>query len=62
MLINVTAPVERALLVGAPLKRPGARKSLDEHLAELERLADTAGAEVVGILTQQLDRPHPGTY
>ena len=48
--------------MGAPLKRAGARKSLDEHLKELARLADTAGAEVVGILTQQLDRPHPGTY
>jgi GTP-binding protein HflX len=55
-------PVERALLVGAPLKRAGARKALVEHLVELERLADTAGAEVVGELTQQLDRPHPGTY
>ena len=48
--------------MGAPLKRAGARKSLDEHLRELERLADTAGAVVVGELTQQLDRPHPGTY
>jgi len=48
--------------VGAPLKRAGARKSLDEHLRELERLADTAGAVVVGEVTQQLDRPHPGTY
>jgi GTPase len=48
--------------VGAPLKRAGARKALDEHLRELERLADTAGAEVVGEITQQLDRPHPGTY
>ena len=48
--------------MGAPLKRAGARKSLDEHLRELERLADTAGAEVVGVITQQLDRPHPGTY
>jgi GTP-binding protein HflX len=61
-LITVAPPVERALLVGAPLKRAGARKSLDEHLRELERLADTAGAIVVGELTQQLDRPHPGTY
>jgi GTP-binding protein HflX len=61
-LITVAAPVERALLVGAPLKRAGARKSLDEHLRELARLADTAGAVVVGELTQQLDRPHPGTY
>ena len=48
--------------MGAPLKRAGARKSLDEHLRELERLADTAGADVVGVITQQLDRPHPGTY
>ncbi|HEX5972761.1 MAG TPA: GTPase HflX [Gemmatimonadaceae bacterium] len=48
--------------MGAPLKRAGARKALDEHLRELERLADTAGADVVGELTQQLDRPHPGTY
>ena len=48
--------------MGAPLKRAGARKSLDEHLRELERLADTAGAVVVGEVTQQLDRPHPGTY
>ena len=35
---------------------------MDEHLQELERLADTAGAQVVGELTQQLDRPHPATY
>ena len=48
--------------MGAPLKRAGARRALDEHLRELARLADTAGAEVVGEITQQLDRPHPGTY
>ena len=35
---------------------------LDEHLRELERLADTAGAHVVGELTQQIDRPNPATY
>jgi GTP-binding protein HflX len=35
---------------------------MDEHLEELGRLADTAGAVVVGILTQQLDKPHAGTY
>jgi GTP-binding protein HflX len=54
--------VERALLVGAPLKRSSARHHLDEHLLELERLADTAGARVIGALTQQLDRPNPATY
>ena len=35
---------------------------MDEHLLELERLADTAGAKVIGSLTQQLDRPNPSTY
>jgi GTP-binding protein HflX len=49
-------------LVGAPLKRSNAKHHLDEHLLELERLADTAGAQVVGSLTQQLDRPNPSTY
>lgn len=48
--------------MGAPLKRSSARHHVDEHLDELERLADTAGATVVGRLTQQLDRPIPGTY
>jgi GTP-binding protein HflX len=50
------------MLVGAPLKRSNMRHQMDEHLEELGRLADTAGAVVVGNLTQQLDRPHPATY
>ncbi len=48
--------------MSAPFKRSAARHQVDEHLEELGRLADTAGAVVVGTLTQQLDRPHPGTY
>jgi len=54
--------VERAILVGAPLKRTTAKHHVDEHLDELERLADTAGAQVVDRLTQQLDRPDSRTY
>jgi GTP-binding protein HflX len=50
------------VLVGAPLKRAGARRAADEHLRELLELADTAGAVVVGQVMQQLDKPHPGTY
>jgi len=50
------------VLVGAPMKGAGARRRLDEHLEELAQLADTAGANVVGELTQLLDRPHSGTY
>jgi GTP-binding protein HflX len=50
------------VLVSAPSKRSSARHHVDEHLEELARLADTAGATVVGSLTQQLDRPNPATY
>lgn len=48
--------------MGAPVKRAGARRLLDEHLRELERLADSAGAQVVGTLTQQIERPNAATY
>jgi GTP-binding protein HflX len=48
--------------VGAPRKRTAARHQVDEHLAELARLADTAGAEIIGTFTQQIDKPHSGTY
>ena len=34
---------------------------MQEHLEELARLVDTAGAVVVGQLTQQVESPHPGT-
>jgi GTPase len=61
-LISLTAPVERAVLVGAPLKRSLDRHRVEEHLEELGRLADTAGAHVVGELVQRLDRPDPATY
>ena len=43
---------ERALLVGVSRGR-GDRVALDEHLDELERLATTAGAAVVGRLVQE---------
>lgn len=50
------------MLVGAPRKGTSARHHVDEHLEELEELADTAGAVVVGSITQQIDRPNPATY
>jgi len=69
-LIELSAPTERVLLVGAPLKRSGGARvsagargrTMDEHLEELDQLVDTAGGKVVGTLTQQLDRPNPATY
>lgn len=53
-------PRERAVLVGVTL--PHMPWSMESTLAELERLADTAGADVVGVVTQKLDAPNPRTY
>lgn len=50
------------MLVGAPIKGKRARLELAEHLEELAELADTAGAVVVGEITQALDKPNPATY
>jgi GTP-binding protein HflX len=61
-LIELSAPIERAILVGAPRKRSNARHAVAEHLQELERLVDTAGGVVVGEVTQQIDKPNPATY
>lgn len=47
--------------MAAPLKSM-AMQEADEHLAELGRLTDTAGADVVGTLQQRLDAPHPKFY
>ncbi len=40
--------------MAAPRKGSADAQKLEEHLAELARLVDTAGAEVVGRLTQQI--------
>ena len=47
---------EKALLIG--LERQGVSKwDLKESMDELAELASTAGAEVVGTVTQRLDHP-----
>jgi len=61
-MIDLAPHQERAILIGAPLKRTNARHLVDEHLEELGRLTDTAGALVVASLTQNIDRPDPSTY
>jgi GTP-binding protein HflX len=51
---------ERAILVG--VDRGDARWPIEESLAELARLADTAETDVVAVITQRLDRPNPRTF
>jgi GTP-binding protein HflX len=51
---------DRALLVG--VDRGDRSWPVEDSLAELARLADTAGAIVVGSTTQRLQRPDPRTF
>jgi GTP-binding protein HflX len=60
-MIELEQPRERAILVGAPPKSIGA-EAAEEHLEELGRLADTAGVEIVGTVTQRLESPSPRLY
>jgi GTP-binding protein HflX len=53
-LIEVAAPRERVVLVAAPRKGSPDASRMQEHLAELAQLVDTAGADVVSTLTQQV--------
>jgi GTP-binding protein HflX len=50
---------ERAVLVGHSARDGGA---LDRSLAELALLADTAGAQVMGTVTQRRGPVHPATF
>ncbi len=52
---------QRALLVGTGTGTRNAAEA-EESLAELGRLADTAGAEPVESVLQRRDRPDPATY
>jgi GTP-binding protein HflX len=61
-LIDIQPPVERAYLVGAPRKGSVDAARAVEHLDELARLTDTAGADVVGRLIQRIDAPTPNLY
>lgn len=51
---------ERAILVG--VDRPGQKWTLSSSLEELQRLADTAGADTVAVTTQKLATPNPRTF
>jgi GTP-binding protein HflX len=50
----------RAVLLGADT--PDASWPIQESIAELARLADTAGIEVVGEVVQKVSEPHPNAY
>ncbi len=55
-------PSERAFLVGVQLRDDDHLFTVEDSLAELALLSDTAGMEVVGDLYQKIDRPDPNTF
>ena len=59
---SLTEGLERAILVGIEYKNALDDASAESSLAELARLADTAGATVVATTTQRLDAPNPRTF
>jgi GTP-binding protein HflX len=59
-LQETAAPRERAILVG--VKQRGQLLPVEDSLAELARLTETAGAEVVGEFSQALERPNGATF
>src|SRR5690349_7936068 len=59
---STNGPRERAFLVGVDLYQQKSFMPLTDSLTELALLSNTSGLEVVGELTQKLDRPHVKTY
>jgi GTPase len=59
--INSAEP-EKAIIIGATLRGSRPLLSLQESLDELELLADTAGMQVVGRLTQIVNHIDPSTF
>lgn len=57
-----TARPERVYLVGVDLRNQNGLLSVEESLAELALLAETAGLEVVGQSIQRLDQPNVQTF
>jgi GTP-binding protein HflX len=59
---NIQLEPERAFLVGVTLKRSRPLLTMDDSLAELGLLADTAGMQVVGTATQNVAQIDPATF
>jgi GTPase len=61
-LIKTEAPRQKALLVAASIYNQEDLLTLEDSLQELELLAETAGVDVVGQVTQNLSRPNSKTF
>jgi GTP-binding protein HflX len=60
--LPTAAPAERAFLVGIEVYGQRALLGVEDSLAELAQLADTAGLQVVGETYQKINKPDPNTF
>ena len=58
-MIEIKNETEKVILVGVSLSDQDDTK---ESLEELKDLVSTAGAETVGMVIQNREQQHPGTY
>ena len=61
-VIETERKIERAILIGAETRYNKGNWSLESSLDELSSLAETAGAHVVGSISQKMDTPSPTYY
>ena len=61
-LLATENPQEKAILVGVSIFSQEDLLPLEDSMDELELLAHTAGVEVIGHITQNLDHPNPKTF
>ncbi len=59
---NTIQPLERAFLVGVDLQQAEDLLSIDDSVEELALLAESAGLDIVGRVTQRLRAPNPKTF
>ena len=55
---NVEMQTQRAILVGVQI----GPRDIEYYMKELEQLAEAAGLEVAGVMTQKAERVNPATY
>jgi GTP-binding protein HflX len=61
-ILSTTSPRERAFLVGVEVRGQSNLLALEDSLIELSLLCNTAGLDVIGSLTQKIDRPNAETF
>lgn len=60
--VPTQAPSEKTFLVGIELRKADRIFTVEDSLAELAQLADTAGMDVVGEIYQKINKPDPHTF